>query len=65
MKVLQFPEFDPILSRLETVQNTLIEYNLHHPDDKEAYQCLVKVQEAIFFYNTAFEECPIPEIVHD
>lgn len=54
MKLLVFPESDVVLSRLETVQNTLILY-CQHNENEEAAKCLDKVREAICWYNMAFD----------
>lgn len=64
MKVLKLPDNDFLLARLETVQDTLIFY-LEHNNDEEASLCLNKLREAIFYYNLAFDECPIPEIIQE
>jgi hypothetical protein len=63
MKVLQFPVKDVYLSRLETVQDALINYTLNN-EDNEADLALNALREAIFWYTTAFDDLPL-EIVDD
>lgn len=60
LNLLTFENQDPFLNRLESVEDLLLTI-LEEEDNRELEECLVNVQLAIFWYNTAFPDTPQPD----
>jgi hypothetical protein len=54
LKLLQFPDQDFILERLQTVEQYLIDYTDNN-ENREAERCLDNLQQAISWYSSAFD----------
>jgi hypothetical protein len=54
LKLLQLPDRDFILERLQTVEQYLIDYTDCN-ENREAERCLDNLQQAISWYSSAFD----------